>query len=285
MELRTATSPRDVVHYDTKRLREEYLVQDLFTPDLHLVYSHNDRIIIGGVAPVTPVILTGGKELGSDYFCQRRELGVLNIGGRGRIFVDGKAYDVGYREGMYIGMESREIIFDSIDPSNPAKFYMNSAPAHRKYPTVLIRPDGSEKPGVVIVKSENKIALGSLKTSNDRTICKYIVPDQVDSCQLCMGITTLNEGSVWNSMPCHTHDRRMEVYMYFGLSPEDFVMHYMGEPTETRHIVIRNEEAVISPSWSIHAGSGTSAYAFVWGMCGENQVFDDMDHVGMSELF
>lgn len=284
MELRTAASPRDVIHYDTRRLREEFLVQGLFTPTLRLVYSHIDRIIIGGVAPTEPVILPGGKELGSDYFCQRRELGVLNLGGKGRIRVDGTTYEISFREGMYIGMESRDIVFESVDAKEPAKFYMLSSPAHRKCPTVVIRPEGEAAPGVVIVKDENKVALGSLKTSNSRTICKYIVPGQVESCQLCMGITTLNEGSVWNSMPCHTHDRRMEVYMYFGLSPEDFVMHYMGEPTETRHIVMRNEEAVISPSWSIHAGSGTSAYAFVWGMCGENQLFDDMDHVGMSEL-
>ena len=246
MEVRTAASPRDVMHYTTQRLREEFLVQDLFIPgEIKLVYSHIDRIITGGAVPVEPIALTAGKELRADYFLQRRELGVINIGGAGTVTVDGREYPVAHKEGMYIGMGSREITFASKDAAHPAKFYLNCAPAHKTYPTVLIRPEGKPEEGVVIVKDENKVELGTLEESNHRTICKYILPGQVESCQLVMGMTHLEPGSVWNSMPCHTHDRRMEVYLYFELSEDDFVMHYMGEPTQTRHIVMRNEEAVI----------------------------------------
>lgn len=285
MEVRTAASPRDVKHYTTERLREEFLIRDLFVPgEIKLIYSHIDRIIIGAAVPVTPLALTAGEELRADYFLQRRELGVINIGGDGVITVDGKDYPVAHKEGMYIGMGSREIVFASRDQRNPAKFYMNSVPAHKTYPTVLIRPEGVEEEGVVIVKEENKVELGTLEESNHRTICKYILPGQVESCQLVMGMTRLEPGSVWNSMPCHTHDRRMEVYLYFNMQENDFVMHYMGEPSETRHIVMRNEEAVISPSWSIHCGCGSRNYTFIWGMAGENQAFDDMDGIANKDL-
>ena len=248
MELRTAASPRDVKHYTTERLREEFLIDDLFQPDvIKLVYSHIDRIITGSAVPVREVLkLTAGDELRAQYFCERRELGVINIGGAGKITVDGKVYEVGPREGMYIGMGSKDISFASADASAPAKFYLNSAPAHRTCPTVLIKPEGEPAEGVVIVKDCNKVELGSLETANHRTICKYILPDQVESCQLEMGMTRLEPGSVWNTMPCHTHDRRMEVYLYFDMPEDALVMHYMGEPTETRHIVMRNEQAVIS---------------------------------------
>ena len=231
MELRTAASPRDVKHYTTERLREEFLIDDLFQPDvIKLVYSHIDRIITGSAVPVKETLkLTAGDELRAQYFCERRELGVINIGGAGVITIDGKEYNVAHKEGMYIGM-------------------------------------------------------GSLETANHRTICKYILPGQVESCQLEMGMTKLEPGSVWNTMPCHTHDRRMEVYLYFDMPEDALVMHYMGEPTETRHIVMRNEQAVISPSWSIHSGCGTQAYTFIWGMVGENQDFDDMDDVAMTDL-
>ena len=185
---------------------------------------------------------------------------------------------------MYIGKGARDISFSSTDPACPAKFYLNSTPAHMAYPTVLIKREGEAEEGVVIMKEENKVELGSLEDSNHRTICKYILPGQVESCQLEMGMTSLEPGSVWNTMPSHTHDRRMEVYLYFELPEDAFVMHYMGEPTETRHIVIRNEQAVISPSWSIHSGSGTRNYTFIWGMAGENQDFDDMDPVAMKDL-
>lgn len=286
MELRTAVSPRDVKHYTTDRLREEFLIQNLFTPDeIKLVYSHIDRIITGAATPVNEELkLTAGEELRAAYFLERREMGVINIGGAGKITIDGKVYPVAYKEGMYIGMGAKDISFTSDDAENPAKFYLNSAPAHTAYPTVLIKPEGTPEEGVVIVKDENKVELGCLEQSNHRTICKYILPGQVESCQLVMGMTKLEPGSVWNTMPCHTHDRRMEVYLYFDIPEDAFVMHYMGEPTETRHIVMRNEEAVISPSWSIHSGSGSQAYTFIWGMVGENQDFDDMDGVSNKDI-
>lgn len=286
MELRTAVSPRDVKHYTTERLREEFLISNLFPADeIRLVYSHIDRIITGGIMPVQKtLVLTAGEELRAQYFLERREMGVINIGGTGIITIDGKEYTVAHKEGMYIGMGAKDISFSSVDVESPAKFYMNSAPAHASYPTVLIRREGTSEEGVVIIKDENKVELGSLEDSNHRTICKYILPGQVESCQLEMGMTSLEPGSVWNTMPCHTHDRRMEVYMYFEMPEDAFVMHYMGEPTETRHIVVRNEQAVISPSWSIHSGSGSRNYTFIWGMVGENQDFDDMDHVAMKDL-
>lgn len=285
MELRTAASPRDVKHYTTERLREEFLIQDLFVPgEIKLVYSHIDRIITGAAVPVEPLKLTAGEELRAEYFLQRREMGVINIGSTGRIVVDGRTYELEYKEGMYIGMGAKDITFESANPQEPARFYINSAPAHKEYPTVLIKPKGTPGDGVVIIKDENKVELGSLEEANHRVICKYILPGQVESCQLVMGMTKLMPGSVWNTMPCHTHDRRMEVYLYFEMPEDAFVMHYMGEPDETRHIIMRNEEAVISPSWSIHAGSGSQAYTFIWGMVGENQAFDDMDAVAMKDL-
>lgn len=287
MELRTAASPRDVKHYTTQRLREEFLIEELFVlGEMRLVYSHIDRIITGAVVPVStvPIALTTGEELKAEYFLQRRELGVINIGGKGKITIDGREYMVDKKEGMYIGMGARDVIFESMDDRNPAKFYLNSAPAHMTYPTVLIKPEGQKEEGTVIIKDSNKVELGSLEQSNHRTICKYILPGQVESCQLEMGMTKLEPGSVWNTMPCHTHDRRMEVYLYFDIPEDAIVMHYMGEPTETRHLVIRNEQAVISPSWSIHSGCGTQEYTFIWGMVGENQDFDDMDSVAMTDL-
>ena len=275
MELRTAASPRDVKTYDTARLREEFLIQDLFRPDdIKLVYSHIDRIITGSATPVTKaLVLTAGDELRADYFLQRREMGVINIGGEGTVTVDGTVYTLRYKDGLYIGRGSRDISFASADPDHSAKFYLNSCPAHKEYPTVYIRPEDCVR-----------VELGSLEQSNHRTICKYILPGQVESCQLVMGMTQLQPGSVWNTMPCHTHDRRMEVYLYFDLPEDAFVMHFMGEGSETRHIIMRNEEAVISPSWSIHSGAGSQNYTFIWGMCGENQDFDDMDGIAMKDL-
>lgn len=286
MEVRTAVSPRDVKHYTTERLREEFLIEKVFVPgDIRLVYSHIDRIITGSATPLgEPLKLTAGDELKAEYFLQRRELGLINIGGDGTVTIDGKEYPVRHKDGMYIGMGAKEVTFASNDKEQPAKFYLNSAPAHKKYPTVLIKPEGTPEEDVVIVKDCNKVELGTLEESNHRTICKYILPGQVESCQLEMGMTKLEPGSVWNTMPSHTHDRRMEVYLYFDLSEDAVVMHYMGEPQETRHIVMRNEQAVISPSWSIHSGCATRAYTFIWGMVGENQDFDDMDAVKMTEL-
>ena len=286
MELRTASSPKDVKHYTTERLREEFLVEKVFFEDeIKLVYSHIDRIIFGGAMPVDRELkLEAGDELRAKYFLERREHGIINIGGDGKVVVDGKEYTVIARDGMYIGMGSKDISFKSDDPKNPAKFYINSAPAHRTCPTVLIKREGTAGEGEVVIKPENKKELGCLEDSNHRTINKYILPGQVESCQLEMGLTHLEPGSVWNTMPSHTHDRRMEVYMYFDLPEDAFVSHFMGEPTQTRHIIMRNEQAVISPSWSIHSGCGSRNYTFIWGMVGENQDFDDMDDVRMQDL-
>lgn len=274
MELRTASSPNDVKHYTTDRLRDEFLIQNLFVAgEVKTVYSHIDRIIIGGAVPVNPLTLTAGDEIRAEYFLQRREMGIINIGGKGTVTVDGTVYDMEYKDGLYIGMGSKDISFASSDDKNPAQFYFNSAPAHKTYPTVHIKPENCVS-----------VELGTLEQSNHRVITKYILPGQVESCQLVMGMTKLKPGSVWNTMPTHTHDRRMEVYLYFEMPEDALVFHYMGEPTETRHIVMREKDVVISPSWSIHSGSGTSAYTFIWGMVGENQDFDDMDHVAMKDI-
>ena len=212
MEVRTAASPRDVKHYTTDRLREEFLIQDLFQADkINLVYSHIDRIITGAAVPFNEkLVLTAGDELRAEYFLQRRELGIINIGGDGIITIDGRVYEVNARDGMYVGRGAKDISFESKDASCPAKFYMNSAPAHVSYPTVHIKLEGEAEEGVVIVKDENKVELGTLEDSNHRIINKYIVTGQVESCQLAMGLTKLLPGSVWNTMPSHTHDRRME---------------------------------------------------------------------------
>lgn len=286
MEVRTACSPNDMKHYTTERLREEFLIQNLFEADkINLVYSHIDRIITGAAVPVNEKLaLTAGDELRAEYFLQRREMGLINIGGDGIITIDGRVYEVNARDGMYIGRGSKDITFESKDASNPAKFYLNSAPAHKEYPTVLIKLEGEASEGVVIVKDENKVECGSLEESNHRVINKYIVTGQVDTCQISMGLTKLFPGSVWNTMPAHTHDRRMEVYMYFDIDENAFVMHYMGEPQETRHIIMHNEEAVINPSWSIHSGCGSKAYTFIWGMCGENQDYADQDFIENKDL-
>ncbi|MCR5215552.1 MAG: 5-dehydro-4-deoxy-D-glucuronate isomerase [Lachnospiraceae bacterium] len=279
MEVRPGANPVDVKTYDTERLRHDFLIQDLFVKDeIKCIYSQIDRIIIGSALPVSKALkLEAGDELRAKYFLERREMGVINIGGKGKMTLDGQVYEFDYKDGIYIGMGTKEITFESVDPSHPAKFYFNSAPAHKTYPTVFINPEKDILP-------ENKKELGGLENANHRTIRKYILPGQVESCQLEMGMTSLCEGSVWNTMPCHTHDRRMEVYLYFEVPEDDLVFHYMGEPTETRHLIVRNEEAIISPSWSIHCASATHNYTFIWGMVGENQDFDDMDDVAMKDL-
>ncbi len=286
MEVRTAASPKDAKFYTTDRLREEFLIPEVFIEnEIKTVYSHIDRIITGSAMPKDKdLVLTAGDEIRAEYFLQRREMGIINIGGRGTVTVDGKEYILEYKDGMYIGMGAKDIKFASEDRSNPAKFYFNSTPAHKTYKTVQIKMEGTPNDDTIIIKDCNKVELGTLEESNHRVINKYILPGQVESCQLVMGMTALKPGSVWNTMPCHTHDRRMEVYLYFELPEDAVVFHYMGEPTETRHIVMRNEQAVISPSWSIHAASATRAYTFIWGMAGENQAFDDMDAVAMTDL-
>jgi len=262
---------------DTAGLRRHFLVESLFVSDqATLTYSQIDRIIVGGIHPVTQPVRFApevGKHTGTDFFLQRRELGLINIGGAALVEADGLRYEVGPREALYIGQGARDLSFTSLDPANPAKLYFNCAPAHCHYPNKK-----------VTLAEASPETLGDPKTSNRRTIHKFLVPSVLPTCQLLMGMTQLELGSLWNTMPCHTHDRRMEVYFYFDMPANGVVFHMMGEPTETRHLVVRNEQAVISPSWSLHAGVGTQAYTFIWGMVGENQVFADMDHVPMTAL-
>lgn len=269
LDVRYASHPEDAKHYTTEQLREHHLIARLFEADEALLtYSHYDRIIAGGIMPVyEQVKLTGGKELASEYFLKRRELGTINVGGPGKVIVDGETYAMNPRDGLYVGMGAKELSFASDDPDNPAKFYLNSATAHTTYPTRRID-----------ISQANPRPLGTAEQCNKRTIYQYLHPAVMQTCQLCMGLTQLEMGSNWNSMPCHTHERRMEVYFYFDLG-DAIVVHMMGEPTQTRHIILHNEQAVIGPSWSIHTGVGTRNYAFIWGMVGENQDFDDMDPI------
>lgn len=275
MEIRYANHPEDSKFYTTEELRKNYLVEDIFVSgEIKLTYSHVDRIIFGGIMPVDErLYLNAGKELGAEYFLQRRELGIINLGGQGIVTLDGVRYTLDNRDGLYVGMGVRDIQFESAESKNPAKYYINSAPAHTSYPTVKIE-----------ISKANPVNLGDITTSNKRTIYQYVHPNVCNSCQLLMGMTILEPGCVWNTMPCHTHERRMEVYFYFNMDADTRVFHLMGEPEETRHIVMANEQAVISPSWSIHSGVGTSSYTFIWGMVGENQVFNDMDFVSPRDL-
>ena len=275
MDIRYPVHPEHGKKMDTSELRREFLIQGLFVMDVaKLVYSHMDRIITAGICPVSKQLsLDGGKELASRYFFERREGGVINIGGSGTIILDGKRFELERNDGFYIGMGTEEILFSSTDEENPAKFYLLSGPAHKAYPSKWIP-----------LAETGKVHLGSLEQSNERTIHQYVHPAVVESCQLCMGMTLLEPNCIWNTMPVHTHERRMEVYFYFNMAEDTVVFHLMGTPDETRHIVVRNEEAVISPSWSIHAGAGTNNYTFIWGMVGENQTFTDMDNVDMKDI-
>ena len=275
MEIRNAVDPEHAKMMETEELRKRFLITSLFEKDkMNLVYSYFDRLIVGGASPLKPLEFAVDKKvIGSDYFLERRELGVINIGGDGAIEVDGKKYVLKSRDGLYVGMGSKEIKFTSDSEKSPAKFYMCSAPAHMSYPTSLVSISDAEP-----------ARMGSLEESNKRTIYKYFHPDGVKSCQLVMGLTLLEPNNVWNTMPTHTHERRMEAYFYFDMPEDSLVFHLMGEPNQTRHIVMRNEQAVLSPSWSIHSGVGTRNYSFIWGMAGENQTFSDMDHVPLSEM-
>lgn len=276
METRYTHSPEDIRHYSTEQLRNEFLVEKIFVPGtIQLTYTHNDRMIFGGVTPTDqPVEFQLSKELGVEYFLERRELGVINIGGAGTIEIDGTKEDMKKQDGYYIGKETKHVVFSSKDPNDPAKFYVSSVPAHHKYPNVKISID-QVKP----------METGEGLTLNERKIYQYIHPNVCESCQLQMGYTILEPGSAWNTMPCHTHERRMEAYVYFDFANEDTkVFHMMGKPDETKHLVVAEEQAVISPSWSIHSGVGTSNYSFIWAMCGENITYTDMDMVPMDEL-
>lgn len=276
MEIRYASHPQEVKAFDTTRLRQEFLLETLFVQDqLTLTYSHVDRFIIGGAVPVNESVKLEAdtKTMGAATFLERREIGIINVGGRGTVTVDGTAYDMENKDCLYIGLGAAEVVFTSSDSANPAKFYLNSTPAHKNYPTVKAS-----------ISEASPNHLGALNTNNERTIYRYIHTGGIQSCQLVMGLTMLKPGSNWNTMPCHTHNRRSEVYLYFDMQADGNVFHFRGEPQETRHLVVRNEQAILSPSWSIHSGVGTSAYTFIWGMAGENQIFEDMDAVAPQDL-
>jgi len=275
LDIRYGHHPDDVKHYDTAALRKHFLVEKIFVPgDITLTYTHVDRVVFGGAVPTnTPLELKGGKDFGTDVFLERRELGIITTAGQGEVILDGTVHSMSKGDGLYVGMGTKSVQFRSLDPKNPAKFYLASAPAHQAYPTVKIP-----------LAQANPNKLGKPETLNVRTIYQYVHPAVCKSCQLVMGMTILEPGSAWNTMPCHTHERRMEVYLYFDMAPDTKVFHFHGQPQETRHLVLDNEQAVISPSWSIHTGVATGPYTFIWAMAGENQTFNDMDHVAMGDL-
>lgn len=267
--------PEDFVRYNTQQIRDKFLLENLVIPGrIECVYTHYDRMVVGAAVPTsTPLQLETYDQLKSDFFLSRREIGVLNIAGNGKVSVDGENYDLGKLDCLYIGKGKQKIIFSSNDAAAPAKFILFSCPAHQEYPTQLMKP-----------AQASPTELGSLDNNNHRTINKYIHADGLKSCQLVMGVTTFKPGSVWNTMPPHTHDRRMEVYFYFDIVEGQRIIHFMGEPDETRHMFLNNEQAIISPAWSIHSGTATANYSFIWAMAGENMAFTDMDAVNIREL-
>ncbi len=279
MDIRYSTGPKDMQRYTTEELRDEFLIQGLYQPDaVQAVYSHVDRMVVLGIMPVTKAVpidqgIDVWANFGTHYFLERREAGVFNLGGPGVIEADGVTYDLDFEDCLYISMGTKAVTFKSKDGNDPARFYLVSAPAHKPCKTTFIS-----------MKDAAKRPCGSEETSNKRVINQFIHPDVLETCQLCMGLTQLSPGSVWNSMPCHTHERRMEIYTYFNLPKDNVVMHFMGQPQQTRHLVMQNFDAVISPSWSIHCGCGTSSYAFIWAMGGENKEFDDMDNIAVPDL-
>lgn len=275
METRIPGDPIRYQRMNTAELRQSYLLENLFVPgEARLFYVETDRAVVGSLVPTSRELsLSASKELASNFFCERREAGVLNLGQAGTVTVDGQTRLVGPRDALYIGRGSKEVIFRSDKPAEPAQFYLVSYPAHTAHPTAHIRQADAEK-----------VHLGGQATCNDRTIHKYIHAGGARSCQLVMGITSLAEGSVWNTMPCHTHARRSEIYLYFDLKPDNLIIHLMGPPQQTRHLIMRDRQAVISPPWSIHSACGTSDYSFAWAMGGENQEFTDMDAVAMKDL-
>ncbi|MFR1051654.1 MAG: 5-dehydro-4-deoxy-D-glucuronate isomerase [Oscillospiraceae bacterium] len=279
MDIRYSTGPEDMKHYTTEELRKEFLIEDLYQPDqVTATYSHVDRMVVLGIMPVSKTVsIDQGIDIwhnfGTRYFLERREAGVFNLGGPGVIVADGVQYDLDFEDCLYITKETKEVTFRSKDGANPARFYLVSAPAHKVCKTTFIS-----------MKDANKRPCGAEETCNKRVINQFIHPDVLETCQLSMGLTQLAPGSVWNSMPCHTHERRMEIYTYFNIPEDNAVFHIMGRPQQTRHLVMRNFDAVISPSWSVHCGCGTSNYTFIWAMGGENQAFDDMDNIAVPDL-
>jgi len=275
LDIRYMSHPNDSKHYTTSELRKNYLIENVFVKDeISLTYSYQDRMIAGGAYPVEKTLKLEAKEaLKADYFLERRELGVFNIAGDGIILVDGVEYSLEKTDCLYIGKGAKEVLFKSKDAKNPAKFYMCSCPAQRSCPTKLLK-----------MKDAKKVNVGDQEHLNERTINQFIHSDVLDTAQLSMGLTILHPGNAWNTMPAHTHERRMEVYFYFELGNDDVVFHLMGQPQEVRIIVMKNEQAVISPSWSIHSGFATKSYAFIWGMCGENKTYNDMDVIKTTDL-
>lgn len=273
-ESRYASSPEAVKKYDTKELRDAFLIDNLMQSDkISLIYTHYDRHIAGSAVPVSHLKLQAIDPMKAEYFLERREMGIINVGATGSVEVDGISYSLAHKDALYIGKGSKEVIFKSDDAGKPAKFYLNSSPAHTAYPTKKVS-----------LEQANKLELGSLETANHRTVSQMIIGGVVETCQLQMGMTELKTGSVWNTMPAHVHDRRMEVYFYFDVPEGHSVCHFMGQPQETRHIWMQNHEAVISPPWSVHCGSGTSNYTFIWGMAGENLDYTDMDVARITDL-
>ena len=279
MDIRYSTNPNDFKKYTTDEIRKEFLIENLFQENtITSTYSHVDRMVTLGCMPTNETVsidkgIDIWKNFGTQYFLERRELGIFNVGNSGIIIVDGTEYKLNYKDCLYVSMGSKEVLFKSNNPDSPAKFYMVSAPAHKACKTTLIS-----------INDAKKVPCGSLETANHRTINQFIHPDVIETCQLSMGMTNLNTGSVWNTMPAHTHERRMEIYYYFEVPENNVVFHLMGQGNETRHIVMQNEQAVISPSWSIHSGCGTSNYTFIWAMGGENKTFDDMDNIAITDL-
>jgi 4-deoxy-L-threo-5-hexosulose-uronate ketol-isomerase len=275
VESRQAIDPQTAATFGTDRLRAEFLIQSLFTPgEVRITYSHLDRLVVGGAMPVDSALpLAPVKQTGTPSFLDRRELVAVNVGGSGTIMAGKDRYALDHRDMLYLGMGSGEVSFASDDAAKPAKFYLLSAPAHHTYPSRLVR-----------IGEAKRLDLGSQTTSNERSIYQFIHPDVMPTCQLVVGMTVLAPGSIWNTMPCHVHDRRSEAYLYFALDDTARVFHFMGEPNETRHLVVKNEEAILSPGWSIHSGAGTSNYTFIWAMAGDNVDYKDVDMVAMSDL-
>ncbi len=275
MEIRFENSPKETASMNTQSLRETFLIEDLMKDDcLQLTYSHYDRVIVGGAKPVLNTLqLDNPAELRAEFFLERREMGIINVGAKGIIEADGVVFELGKLDCVYLGKGTKTVSFKSANSNEPAVYYILSAPAHKEYPTRLL-PKEQASP----------MSIGAIETSNERTIYKYIHAEGIQSCQLVMGLTVLKTGSVWNTMPAHTHTRRMEAYFYFDLPEQQRAFHFMGQPTETRHLVVANHQAVISPPWSIHSGCGTSNYSFIWGMAGENSNYTDMDMVAIGEM-
>lgn len=275
VDIRQPVGPEAAKAFDTAQLRERFLVETLFVPgEIRLTYTHFDRLIVGGATPTTEALaLEPIRETGTPGFLDRREMTVVNVGGPGDVFADGRPFPLGHRDMLYLGKGVKEVRFASAEKEKPAKFYLLSAPAHKEIPSRLIR-----------IGDAKRVDLGARATSNERSIYQFVHPDVMESCQLVVGMTVLAEGSVWNTMPCHVHDRRSEAYLYFGLPESARVFHFMGEPAETRHLVVANEQAILSPGWSIHSGAGTSNYSFIWAMAGDNVDYTDVDMVAMEDL-